>query len=63
MSDVLTKELDELIEELQSRVGATLEHSPDPVAAEFYGRVLGALREYGEIRDIIDRGTHFRHLP
>ncbi len=43
---MLTKELDELIEELHSRVGPTLEHSPDPIAAEFYGRVLDALREY-----------------
>lgn len=43
---MLTKELDELIEELHSRVGPSLEHSPDPVAAEFYGRILEALRDY-----------------
>lgn len=47
---MLTKELDELIEELNSRIGPTLKHSPDPIAAEFLGAVLEALQEYREIR-------------
>lgn len=42
---MLTKELDELIEELRSRIGPTLKRS-DPIAAEFYGRVLDMLQEY-----------------
>ena len=57
----MTKELDELIEELDSRVGITLRHSPDPVAAELYGRILDALREYREIRrrmSIYDGAPH-----
>ena len=57
----MTKELDELIEELDSRVGSTLRDSTDPIAAEFYGRVLEALREYREIRcrmSIYDGAPH-----
>ncbi len=47
---MLTKELDVLIAEVVQRIEPTLKHSPDPIAAEFLGKVLSALREYREDR-------------
>ncbi len=57
---MLTKELDELIDELNNRIGPTLEHSTDPIAAELHGRVLDALREYREIRASMEAGAYLR---